>query len=503
MRAIRLGHEAGNVVSDEILFNVSPRESRVAVVENGVTQEVMIERAARRSQVGNIYKGRVTRVMPGMQAAFVDIGLERSAFLHAGDLSLPAVEDGDPPEPAMEARPISRLLHEGQQIVVQVIKDPIGSKGARITTSLSLPSRYLVLLADHHVHGVSSRITDAAERDRLREILLSIDPENEQGYVVRTNGEGQAHDTLAEDVRFLDKLWQHLQKTIRQASVGECVYEEPSLALRVLRDLLRENVMRVQVDDAPSVDAMRRFATRFMPELASRIEYYDGQRPIFDLYGVEDELQRALELQVALKSGGSLVIESTESMTTIDVNSGSYVSRRNLEETVFRTNLEAAQTLARQLRLRNLGGIIVIDFIDMHDEDHKRQVLRTLEKSLAQDHVKTKVYPISELGLVQMTRKRTTESLARQLCEPCPDCSGRGYRKSVETVGHEIYREISRAVRQFEADRLLVLAHPAVVTWIVDEDSLALADLEAAIGKPIAWQSEEQYPQEQFDVVLV
>ncbi len=332
---------------------------------------------------------------------------------------------------------------------------------------------------------------------------MSIDPENEHGYIVRTNGEGQGLDTLAEDVRFLGKLWKHLQKSIRQATVGECVYEEPGLALRVLRDLLRENVIRVRVDDAPSVDAMRRFATRFMPELVSRIEYYDGQRPIFDLYGVEDELQRALEPHVALKSGGSLVIESTESMTTIDVNSGSYVSRRNLEETVFRTNLEAAQTLARQLRLRNLGGIIVIDFIDMHDEDHKRQVLRTLEKSLAEDHVKTKVYPITELGLVQMTRKRTTESLARQLCEPCPDCSGRGYRKSVETVGHEIYREISRAVRQFEADRLLVLAHPAVVAWIVDEDSLALADLEAAIGKPIALQSEEQYPQEQFDVVLV
>ncbi|MGA7298130.1 MAG: ribonuclease G [Rhodanobacteraceae bacterium] len=490
-------------MSDEILFNVAPRESRVAIVENGVAQEVMIERAERRGQVGNIYKGRVTRVLPGMQAAFVDIGLQRSAFLHAGDLSRPALEDGEPGEQAMETRPINRLLHEGQQIVVQVIKDPIGSKGARITTSLSLPSRYLVLLPDHHVHGVSARITDMAERDRLRQILLAMDPDSEHGYIVRTNGEGQEHETLAEDVRFLGKLWKHLQKTIRQAAVGECVYEEPGLALRVLRDMLRENVVRVRVDDAASTDAMCRFATRFMPELAGRIEHYDGERPIFDFYGVEDELQRALQQQVALKSGGSLVIETTESMSTIDVNSGSYVSRRNLEETVFRTNLEAAQALARQLRLRNLGGIIIIDFIDMHDEDHKRQVLRTLEKALALDHVKTSVYAISELGLVQMTRKRTTESLARQLCETCPACSGRGYRKSVETVGLEVYREISRAVRQFEAERLLVLAHPAVVDWIVDEDSLALADLEAAIGKPIALQSEDQYPQEQFDVVLL
>ncbi len=490
-------------MSDEILFNVTPRESRVAVVENGAAQEVMVERASRRGQVGNIYKGRVTRVLPGMQAAFVDIGLERSAFLHAGDLSRTLGEDGDAAEPSVETRPINRLLHEGQQIVVQVIKDPIGTKGARITTSLSLPSRYLVLLPEHHVHGISARITDVAERDRLRGILSELDPENAHGYIVRTNGEGQNAETLGEDVRFLDKLWKHLKKNIRQAAVGECVYEEPSLALRVLRDLLREHVARVRVDDAPSMDAMRRFAERFMPELAGRIELYDGERPIFDLYGVEDELQRALDRQVPLKSGGSLVVETTESMSTIDVNSGSYVSRRNLEETVFRTNLEAAQAVARQLRLRNLGGIIIIDFIDMHDDEHKRQVLRTLDKALAQDHVKTSVYPMSDLGLVQMTRKRTTESLARQLCESCPTCAGRGYHKSAETVGYEIYREITRAVRQFEAERLLVLAHPAVVNWIVDEDSMALADLEATVGKPIALQSEEQYQQEQFDVVLL
>lgn len=490
-------------MSDEILFNVTPKESRVAVVENGVAQEVMIERVSRRGQVGNIYKGRVTRVLPGMQAAFVDIGLERSAFLHAGDLSRTLGEDGDAAEPSEETRPINRLLHEGQQIVVQVIKDPIGSKGARITTSLSLPSRYLVLLPEHHVNGISARITDAAERERLRGILQSLDPEVQHGFIVRTNGEGQDLATLAEDVRFLDKLWKHLKKNIRQANVGDCVYEEPGLALRVLRDLLREHVVRVRVDDAASMDAMRRFAERFMPDLASRIELYEGERPIFDLYGVEDELQRALDRQVPLKSGGSLIIETTESMTTIDVNSGSYVSRRNLEETVFRTNLEAAQAVARQLRLRNLGGIIIIDFIDMHDLEHKRQVLRTLDKALAGDHVKTSVYQLSELGLVQMTRKRTTESLARQLCEPCPACAGRGYRKSAETVSYEIYREITRAVRQFDAERLLVLAHPAVVNWIMDEDSMALADLEATVGKPIALQSEDQYQQEQFDVVLL
>ncbi len=490
-------------MNDEILFNVTPRESRVAVIENGVVQEIMVERAARESRVGNIYKGRIARVMPGMQAAFVDIGLAASGFLYAGDLLQPLENDEHPGEQVAPDEPIDQLLTEGQEIVVQVLKDPIRNKGARLTTALSLSSRYLVSLPGHVVHGVSSRIVDAKERERLRGVLDALDPQAEHGYIVRTNGEGQQQARFAEDVAYLEKLWRHVHDRVEPSAVGDCIYEEPGLVLRVLRDLLRENVERVRVDDAATVAEMQRFAARFMPSLADRIEYYDSARPIFDLYGADDELQRAMKRHVPLKSGGSVVIETTESMTTIDVNSGNNLSRRNLEETAFRTNLEAAQSLARQLRLRNLGGIIIIDFIDMRDADHRRQVLRTLERALAEDHVKTTLYGLSELGLVQMTRKRTTESLTAQLCEPCPACEGRGFRKSVTTVSHEIYREISRAVRQFEAERLLVLANPAVVSWIVDEDSAALADVELAVGRPIALQAEQQYPQEQFDVVLL
>ena len=490
-------------MTDEILINVTPRETRVAVVENGVTQEVLIERALKRGSVGNIYKGRVIRVLPGMQAAFVDIGLSRAAFLHAGDLARPAWPDETQPLAVTQDHPISRLLHEGQQIVVQVIKDPFGNKGARITTSLSLPSRYLVLLPNAKASGISARITDEGERSRLREMLAQVSEHSEHGFIVRTNAEGQAQDMLAEDVGFLEKLWDVLNDDMAQATVGQCIYEELSLPLRVIRDLLRGNVERVRVDTREACDAMHRFAERFLPELAARIEQYDGQRPIFDMYGVEDELQKALARQVPLKSGGHLVIDPTEAMTTIDVNTGSYVGTRNLEETVFRTNMEAAQGLARQLRLRNLGGIIIIDFIDMHDEEHRRQVLRTLDKALQRDHVKTTVYPMSALGLVEMTRKRTTETLERQLCEPCPACSGRGTQKSVETVGYEIFREITRAVRQFEAEKLMVMASPNVVAWIVEEDSVALAELEDAIGMSVVFQPDEQYAQEQFDVALL
>lgn len=488
-------------MTDEILINMTPRETRVAVVENGVLQEVQIERALRRGSVGNICKGRVTRVLPGMQAAFVEIGLERAAFLHAADMMPVVPVDGDampPPE-----RPVSQLLHEGKDIVVQVSKDPIGSKGARLTAYLSIPSRYLVLLPHSHTVGVSARITDEAERKRLRDIVTALDPESRHGYIVRTNAEGQSPETLAEDVAYLAKLWRELQPAMARAAVGDCIYEELSLPLRAMRDLLRERVEKVRVDSGECWQACREFAGRFMPALVDRIERYDGARPIFDLYGVEDELQRALDKEVPLKSGGRLVIDHTEAMTTIDVNTGSYVGSRNLEETVYRTNLEAAQAAARQLRLRNVGGIVIIDFIDMFDAEHRRQVLRTLEKALARDHVKSTVYEMSALGLVEMTRKRTTETLEQQLCEPCPACNGRGTQKTVETVAYEIFREITRAVRQFDTGRLMVMASPRVVGWIVDEDSVALGELEEFIGKPILFQGEEHYAQEQFDVVLM
>ena len=496
-------------MTEEILVNVTPRETRVAVVENGMLQELHIERGWRRGVVGNIYKGRVQRIMPGMQAAFVDIGLERAAFLHAGDIVRPApmadVAGGEEaPLPPQPSRPISELLRDGQEIIVQVVKDPIGGKGARLTTQLSIPSRYLVLLPRTRVVGVSARIEDEAERVRLKQVVSSSSPAGAQhGYIVRTNAEGQPDEAIGEDIAYLGRVWWLIEERSKSARVGERVYEDLSLPMRAVRDLLRRDVDKVKVDSRETCDKLKAFAAQYMPGLNERIEHYSGERPIFDLYGVEDEIQRALDKEVPLKSGGYLVIDQTEAMTTIDVNTGSFLGQRNLEETVYRTNLEAAQSVARQLRLRNLGGIIIIDFIDMTDAEHKRQVLRQLEKALARDHAKTTVYDFSPLGLVEMTRKRTTESLQRQLSEPCHECGGRGSLKTPETVTYEIFRDVVRQVRQFDAQRLLVIASPKVVARITDEESAAVAELEEFLGKSIRFQADEQYSQEQFDVVLL
>ena len=500
-------------MTEEILVNVTPRETRVAVVENGMLQELHIERGWSRGVVGNIYKGRVQRVMPGMQAAFVDIGLERAAFLHANDVmrSLPAPElkgdavNGDAVPVAPPPMPlVTELLRDGQEIVVQVVKDPIGSKGARLTTQISIPSRYLVLLPQSRVVGVSARIEDEVERNRLKMLvgeLAAAGPPH--GYIVRTNAESQPAEALAEDIAYLSRAWALVETQVASTPVGACVYEDLSLPMRAVRDLMRRDVEKVKVDSRETCERLRTFAAQYMPGLAEKIEHYSGARPVFDLYGVEDEIQRALEKQVPLKSGGYLVIDQTEAMTTVDVNTGSFLGQRNLEETVYRTNLEAAQAVARQLRLRNLGGIIIIDFIDMNDAEHRRQVLRTLEKSLVKDHAKTTVYDFSPLGLVEMTRKRTVDSLQRQLSELCHECGGRGMLKTTETVIYEIFREIVRAVRQFEAARLLVIASPKVVARITEDESTAVAELEEFLGKSIRFQADEQYLQEQFDVVLL
>ena len=498
----------------EILINVTPRETRVALVENGMLQEVQIERAARRGYVGNIYKGRVQRVMPGMQAAFVDIGLERAAFLHASDIvraahvaaiHASAIVDSDeasPPQPQVVPA-INELLHIGQQVVVQVVKDPIGSKGARLTTQLSIPSRFLVLLPHARVLGVSSRIEDEVERTRLKTIMAEIVGDAQAGYIVRTNAEGCDAASLADDVAYLRRAWEMIGASMQRAAVGERIYEDLPLPLRAMRDLMHDAIEKVRVDSRETMLRLQEFVGQFMPTLVERIELYIGERPVFDLYGVEDEIQRALQKNVPLKSGGYLVIDQTEAMTTVDVNTGSFLGQRNLEETVYRTNLEAAQSVARQLRLRNLGGIIIIDFIDMTDVEHRRQVLRTLEKALTGDHSRTSVHEFSPLGLVEMTRKRTTESLERQLCEPCPTCSGRGSLRTAETVVYEIFREITRAVRQFDASQLLVIAAPKVVARVMEEESAAVVELEEFLGKSIRFQPDEQCQQEQYDVVLL
>jgi ribonuclease G len=496
-------------MSDELLINVTPRETRVAVLENGVLQEVYIERASKLGLVGNIYKGKVSRVLPGMQAAFVDVGLERAAFLHASDILVAEqAESAVPGEERLnerrEHKPITELLREGQDIVVQVVKDPLGTKGARLTTELSIPARFLVLMPDLKHIGVSQRIENEAERVRLKETIAKLAPQFPAGgYIVRTAAEGATEEALAADMSYLHKCWAVLQERARTEAPCTLIHEDLRLAMRTMRDLAAGEVEKVRIDSRETFNKAVKFATKFIPELAPRIEHYPGERPIFDLYGVEDEIQKALERKVQLKSGGYLIIDQTEAMSTIDVNTGAFVGSRNLEETIFKTNLEAAQAIVRQLRLRNLGGIIIIDFIDMQDPEHRRQVLRALEKRLEKDRAKSQISEVSSLGLVEMTRKRTRESLARVLCETCPACQGRGAIKTAETVCYEIFREILREARQFEAQRFLVLAAQEVVDRMLDEESASLAELETFIGKTITLQVEAQYTQEQFDVVLL
>jgi ribonuclease G len=491
----------------EVLLNVSPREVRAALVENGALQEIFLERSNRRGLISNIYKGRVSRVLPGMQAAFIDIGLERTAFLHASDIVHPAdAENGaQPPEgEAPRTDSIQDLVVEGGEILVQVLKDPLGTKGARLTTFITIPSRYLVYMPKGHGVGISGRIEDEAERTRLREsTLMFMPPHHAGGYIVRTAAEGAASEALRADMLFLQRLWEVVTQKANSVSPGHLVHEDLHLAVRVLRDIVSSGVEKVSVDHESTYQQMLEFTRTFMPETAERIELYSGERPIFDLYGVEEEIQRSLERKVPLKSGGYLIFDQTESMTTIDVNTGAYVGHRNLEETIFRTNLEASVAIARQLRLRNLGGIIIIDFIDMEEEEHRKQVLQSLERALAGDHTKTHISSVSPLGLVEMTRKRTRESLEHMLCTACPTCEGRGFVKTPETVCYEIFREILRQSRQFQFQELMVLAHEDVIERLLDEESAALAELEVHTGKPIRLQTESLYQQDQYDVVLM
>jgi ribonuclease G len=484
----------------ELLVNVTPQETRVAVLENGMLQEVFIERARRRGLVGNIYKGVVCRVLPGMQAAFVDIGLERAAFLHASDIAI--AEESEKPEYETEEN-INRLLQEGQTVLVQVIKDPLGTKGARLTTHITIPSRYLVFMPGADNVGVSQRIENEEERQRLREAVLAARGDQGGGFILRTAAEDASAEAVASDLEFLQRLWASIQEGIGKAGPGDVVHEDLPLVLRVLRDISDAEVEKLRIDSRETFQRVDSFVEQFTPTLKGKLEYYPGERPIFDLYGVDDEIQKALERKVQLKSGGHLVLDQTEAMTTIDVNTGAYVGHRNLEETIFKTNLEAAQAIVRQLRLRNLGGIIIVDFIDMQNEDHKRQVIRALEKHIERDHANCHISEVSSLGLVQMTRKRTRESLEHVLCETCPTCGGRASVKSAETVCYEIFREILREARQFDTQQLLVLASQEVVDLLLDEESTSLAELEAFIDKPIKFQVEALYTQELFDVVLL
>ncbi len=486
---------------EEILVNVTPREVRTALLENGVLQEVQIERATRRGLISNIYKGRVSRVLPGMQAAFVDIGIERTAFLHASDIAQNPHDETASGDIEINIRD---LVEENAELLVQVLKDPLGTKGARLTTHITIPSRYIVMLPHGEGVGVSARIEDDEERERLRQCMETItEPDSPPGYIVRTAAEGATVEALRADVLFLAKLWEAVDESAAGAGPAELVHEDLPLAVRVLRDLLGAETERVRIDSDHVFARMTEFADRFMPHRSPIIEHYTGERPIFDLYGIEDEIQRALQRKVPLKSGGYLIFDQTEAMTTIDVNTGAYVGHRNLEETIFRTNLEAAVAIARQLRLRNLGGIIIIDFIDMTEAEHRRQVSHALSGRLAGDHAKTQIMAVSPLGLIEMTRKRNRESLEHVLCQACPSCEGRGFVKTSETVCYEIFREILRQHGQFEFKELLVLARPDVIERLLDEESASIAELEELTGSPVRLQSEGLYAPDQFDVVLM
>ena len=479
----------------EILLNFTPLETRVAVVEQGMLQEILIERATHRGLVGNVYLGQVVRVLPGMQACFVDIGLDRSAFLHTKDF---------PSSQETHERSIQQLVTEGQSLLVQVIKDPVGSKGARLTAEVSLPARHLVLMPFATHVGISQRIDDEATREHLKTIAVeALKAQNlECGVIIRTAGDGQTTDDLEEDLVYLKRVWDNILKEQQTAKAPALLFEELPLTHRMIRDQIRRETDRVFIDSLETYTKLSQFASKFMPELSHLIQHYQGDRPIFDLYQIEDEIEKALSRQVELKSGAYLVVDQTEAMTTIDINTGRFVGAHTLEQTVFRTNLEAAVAIGRQLRLRNLGGMVVIDFIDMDDDEHRRQVLRTLERSLDEDPVKTRVIGFNDLGLVVLTRKRSRENLSDLLQEPCPHCHGTGQMKTAETVCYEIFRAVMREYRAYSAEMTTVIAAPTVIDRLIDEESEALADLEAFIHRPIRLQVDGNFSQDRYEVVV-
>jgi len=484
-------------MSEDILINVTPQETRVAVIYLGAVQELHIEREGQRGVVGNIYLGKISRVLPGMQSAFVDIGMDRAAFLHVADIGQARDSDGI-------LRPIERVLHEGQSLIVQVIKDPIGAKGARLSTQISMAGRFLVYLPHETRIGISQKIEDEAEREMLRSRLQQVLPQDEHGgFIIRTVANMAEDQELAADVEYLHTLWDAIQARAENSPAPLRLYHELDLAHRVLRDIATTDTSRILVDSRETFQRLHGFASEFVRNVADKISHYAAERPLFDLYGIEEEIERALSRRVDLKSGGYLIIDQTEALTTIDVNTGGFTGGRTFDETIFKTNLEAAQAIARQLRLRNLGGIIILDFIDMESTEHKEAVLNELNKALARDRTRMTINGFTSLGLVEMTRKRTRESLARVLCESCPTCQGRGQIKTAQTVCHEILRAILREARQFDAREFRIMAAQPVIDLFLEEESQSLAQLSDFIAKPISMQVESLFSQEQYDVVLL
>jgi len=495
-------------MQQDILINWSPQETRVAIVETGAVQELHVERTLERGLVGNVYLGKVARVLPGMQSAFIDIGLERAAFLHVADLmsSVAARHADDKGEPAPVV-PIEKQVFEGQSLLVQVIKDPIGTKGARLSSQISIAGRLLVFLPqDQHI-GVSQKIPfeqREALRQRLQGLAEAAAADGKTGgFILRTNGEDASDAELSEDITYLRKTWARIKEASTRLPPKSLLHQDLSLLQRVLRDLVSETTQTIRIDSAEQFKKLQTFGQEFMPSAVDKLQLYKGERPIFDLFNIDEEVGKALGRRVELKSGGYLIVDQTEALTTVDVNTGGFVGARNFDETIFKTNLEAAGAIARQLRLRNLGGIVIADFIDMTREDHREAVLAEFRKQLARDRVKTMVSGYSALGLVEMTRKRTRESLAHMLCEPCPVCDGKGSVKTARTVTYDILREILREARQFNPREFRVIASPDVIDVLLDEESQHLAGLSDFIGKPISLQAEGAMSQEQYDIVLL
>lgn len=482
---------------ETILVNINPQETRVAVLEDGVVQELHVERACSRGIVGNIYLGKVKRVLPGMQSAFIEIGLERAAFLHIADV----LEQRNHPQ---ESYRIETILVEGQALLVQVIKDPIGKKGARLSTQISLAGRFLVQLPQEDHIGVSQKIDRESERVNLRSRLEKLLPENTLcGYIIRTSAETAGDQELLADINYLSKLWADITQKSKYLSPTSLLYEELPLAVRVLRDMVSDFTDKVLVDSIEGHIRMLEFAEQYVQIAVDKVERYSGEQPLFELHGIEDEIDRGLTRRVNLRFGGYLIIDQNEAMTTIDVNTGGFVGTLNFDETIFETNMEATQMIARQLRLRNLGGIIIVDFIDMDNEEHQSLVLAELAKAMSRDRTRVTLNGFTSLGLVEITRKRTRENLSNVLCEPCPTCQGRAEIKTAQTVCYEIQRKIVREDRQFEANGYRILASQSVIDMFISEESSSLSLLMGFIGKPISLSVDASYTQEQFDVVLL
>jgi ribonuclease G len=487
-------------LGQEILINVTPQETRVAILEQGIAQELHIERSSSLGIVGNIYRGKVCRVLPGMQSAFVEIGLQRAAFLHVADIMECHIEDGE----IKIEKPIQEVLHEGQSIIVQVIKEPIGTKGARLTTEISIAGRFLVFLPYQNHIGVSQRIEIEEEREFLRNRLLSVLPEQyEGGYIIRTMCETATDAELLADIEYLQKVWSKIQVESQQASERALIFYDLSLPKRILRDVVCDETVSIRVDSKEMYGHLKEFAELYVSRAVAPLYHYKGERALFDFYDIEKEIEKALARKVELKSGGYLIFDQTEALTTVDVNTGSFVSGKNLSDTIFKTNLEAAQCIARQLRLRNLGGIIIVDFIDMDEDSQRETVLEEFRKAVATDRARININGFSTLGLVELTRKRTRESLAHLLCEPCEVCQGRGELKTTQTICYEIMRELLRESKQFNAKEFKILASSQVISMLLDEESQSLANLSDFIQKPVSLQVETQYGREEFDIVWI